>query len=397
MNRTFPDGFIWGAASAAHQIEGNNVNSDWWELEHRPETPVAEPSGDACDSYHRYPEDIRIVAELGLGMYRFSLEWARIEPERGFVSRAELDHYRRMIDTARDQGVTPMVTLHHFTVPRWFAHAGGWRANDAVERFTRYVETVSAILDDVEWVGTINEPNMVAITAGADAGDAAGSQWESTHGLPNPSRRVSEVLAAAHRSARSVLSGLGHVRSGWTVATQAVQAAPGESGAQEAAQAYSYPRDAWFLEQAAGDDWVGVQAYTRTIVGPEGPRPVADGVERTLTGWEYYPPALAEGVRLAARYAPGVPVFVTENGMATGDDARRRDYVRGALEGLQDTMQEGTEVLGYLYWSLLDNYEWGSFAPTFGIVGVDRATFARDVRESARWLGRVAQANALVD
>jgi beta-glucosidase len=302
-----------------------------------------------------------------------------------------------MIDTARDHGVEPMVTLHHFTVPRWFAHAGGWRADDAVERFTRFTEAVTGILDDVEWVGTINEPNMVAITSGADAGDGAGSQWQSTHGLPNPSRHVSESLAAAHRASRSVLSGLGHVRSGWTVATQATQAAPGEPGAEEQAHAYSYPRDAWFLEQAVGDDWVGVQAYTRTIVGPEGPRPVAEGVERTLTGWEYYPPALAEGVRLAQRYAPGVPVFVTENGMATGDDARRRDYVQGALEGLHDTMQEGAEVLGYLYWSLLDNYEWGSFAPTFGLVGVDHETFARDVRDSARWLGRVAQANGFVE
>ena len=125
---TFPDGFLWGTATAAHQIEGGNVNNDWWAFEHDPESGCAEPSGDACDSFHRYPEDIALVASLGLGVYRFSLEWSRIEPAEGEFSRSALDHYRRVVGTCREHGIIPMVTYHHFTSPRWLADAGSWEA-----------------------------------------------------------------------------------------------------------------------------------------------------------------------------------------------------------------------------------------------------------------------------
>jgi len=138
-----------------------------------------------------------------------------------------------------------------------------------------------------------------------------------------------------------------------------------------------------------------VQAYTRTKIGPDGPLPVPDDVEKTLTGWEFYPRALEDGVRLAHAMAPGVPVLVTENGIATADDARRIAYTRGALTGLHAAIADGIPVEGYLYWSLLDNYEWGSYGPTFGLVAVDRETFGRTVKPSARWLGEVARANAV--
>lgn len=383
----FPEGFRWGAATAAHQVEGGNVGSDWWAREHAAGTTVPEPSGDACDSYHRYREDMQIVADLGLDTYRFSAEWARIEPEPGVVSRAQLDHYRRMVDTARELGITPVVTLHHFTLPRWFAERGGWRSEDAVDRFARYTETVLPVVHDVEHVCTINEPNMVAIMAGASGGESLVAA-----GLPAPDPEVTEALVTAHRRSREVLASARGVRSGWTVATQDYQPEP---GCEQVAHDYGYPRDALFLEAAQDDDWVGVQAYTRTVVGPEGPRPVPAGAETTLTGWEYYPQALADGVRLASRWAPGVPVLVTENGIATADDTRRVDYTRDALSGLHAAMSDGIEVEGYLAWSLLDNYEWGSYAPTFGLVAVDRTTFARTVKPSARWLGEVARANAL--
>ena len=199
----FPEGFRWGSATAAHQIEGNNVNTDWWAREHAPGTTIAEPSGDACDSYHRYSEDMQVLADVGLGTYRFSLEWARIEPEKGFVSRAELDHYRRMVDTARQLGIEPMVTLHHFTIPRWFDAEGGWLAPDAVDRFRRFTEAVLPVLDGVELICTINEPNMVAMFAGDDPADAGHTTLQA-FGQPAPNPRVAETLLAAHRSARDV-------------------------------------------------------------------------------------------------------------------------------------------------------------------------------------------------
>ncbi len=283
----FPDGFHWGAATAAHQIEGNNINSDWWPREHAAGTSIVEPSGDAADSYHRYAEDMRLLKDAGLDTYRFSIEWARIEPEKGFVSRAEIDHYRRMVDTALELGITPMVTLMHFTVPRWFADEGMWRAADATDRFARYVETALPVLgDDVHWVCTINEPNIAAMIAGGE--DPANLV---AYGLPAPDLAVADTLLDCHHRAQEILSGVGGIRSGWTIATQAFQAEP---GCEDVKHAYGYPRDDWYLEMSRGDDWVGVQAYTRTIIGPDGPRQVPDGVETTLTGWEYYPPAMAE-------------------------------------------------------------------------------------------------------
>src|SRR5262245_11852171 len=136
-NSTYPKGFLWGAASAGHQVEGNNVNSDSWLLEHVRPTLFVEPSGDACDSYHRYADDIRLLQELGLNCYRFSLEWARIEPAEGDFSLAELDHYRRMLAQCREQNLVPVLTYNHFTVPAWFSARGGWEEHANTDYFVR--------------------------------------------------------------------------------------------------------------------------------------------------------------------------------------------------------------------------------------------------------------------
>lgn len=381
----FPDGFLWGASTAAHQVEGNNVNSDWWQREHGhlPGAPVESPSGDAADSFHRYPEDMKLLADAGLNSYRFSVEWARIEPEEGFVSRAMLDHYRRMVDTAYELGLQPMVTLHHFTNPVWFAKAGGWLTDAAVDRFTRYVEAALPVLDGVDLVCTINEPNMVSVLADPAVGFPS-------IGLPPGVPHVTDRLIAAHKRAVDVVRGAGS-RAGWSIATQAYQPEP---GAEHVAAEYGWSREDVFLDAASGDDWVGVQAYTRTRIGPDGPLPIPENAERTLTGWEYYPPAIGDGIRNSwARN--GLPVHVTENGIATADDKRRIDYTRGALEAVAATMADGVDVRGYLHWSALDNYEWGSYRPTFGLIGWDPATFERRPKPSLGWLGEVARRGAM--
>ncbi len=390
-DRTFPlpDGFLWGAATAAHQVEGNNVGSDWWALEHQPASPCVEPSGDALDSYHRYPQDMALLAEAGLNAYRFSVEWARVEPAPGEFSAAQLAHYRTMIDTARTLGLEPVVTLHHFTLPLWFAQRGGWLADDAVELFARYVRAVVPILDGVRWVVTINEPNMAAMLHGTTERaslDAAG--------LHGPHEGVTETLIAAHRAARDILRDVPGLASGWCIANQAFHAAP---GCEPERDAYQWPREDVFLAAAKGDDFVGVQAYLRTVIGADGPLPIPDDAERTLTGWEYYPPALGEAVRHTREIVgDGTPILVTENGIATADDQRRIDYTTGALEGLAAAMADGADVRGYLHWSLLDNYEWMSgYTPTFGLVAVDRKTFERTPKPSLAWLGSWAAANAL--
>ncbi|CAN5150939.1 family 1 glycosylhydrolase [soil metagenome] len=387
----FPEGFLWGAATAAHQIEGNNVNSNWWVHENEPGTTIVEPSGDAADSYHRYREDIRLLAELGLNSYRFSIEWARIEPERGMLSRASVDHYRRMVDACHEFGIEPIVTLMHFTVPRWFERDGFWRASDAADLFARYTELALPVVSSgVRYVCTINEPNIAAMLAGGE--DAANLV---AYGLPRPDLGVADALLDSHRRSREVLSQVSGLQTGWTIATQAFEAAD-EPGAEEKKREIAYSAEDWYLENAAGDDFIGVQAYTRNIVGPEGIRPPADDVEKTLTGWEFFPPAAGIGVRAAWELSGHVPVMVTENGIATQDDSRRIEYTRGALEGLLGCIDDGVNLLGYQHWSALDNYEWASgFAPTFGLIAWDRETFARTPKPSARWLGEVAKRNSL--
>jgi len=381
----FPDGFLWGASTAAHQIEGGNINSDWWQREwgHLPGPAIAEPSGDAADSYHRFPQDMALLAQAGLAAYRFSIEWARIEPEKGWVSRAAIDHYRRMVDTARENGLEPVITLHHFTNPVWFAREGGWLTDASVDAFRRYVEAALPVLEGVSLVCTINEPNMVSVLADPEVGFPS-------IGLPPGVPDVTDRLIAAHRAAVELVRSTGS-QAGWSVATQAYQPEP---GAEEVAAEYGWSREDVFLEAAKGDDWVGVQAYTRTVIGPDGPREIPDAAERTLTGWEYYPPAVGDGIRNAWKRAQA-PVYVTENGIATADDRRRIDYTTGALEAVHACIVDGIDVRGYLHWSALDNYEWGSYRPTFGLIAWDRETFERHPKPSLAWLGGVARANAL--
>ncbi|MDQ1397091.1 MAG: beta-glucosidase, partial [Acidimicrobiaceae bacterium] len=161
---SFPTGFLWGTATAAHQVEGGNWNSDWWAWEHAEGTPCVEPSGDACDQLNRYRDDLALLAGLGFTTYRFSLEWARIEPEDGEFSVAALDHYRRVCAACHEQGITPVVTYHHFTSPRWLAATGGWENPGTADRFARFCQRATRHLGDmIGWACTINEPNMVAM------------------------------------------------------------------------------------------------------------------------------------------------------------------------------------------------------------------------------------------
>jgi beta-glucosidase len=385
-----PAGFLWGAATAAHQVEGGNVNSDWWELENSDPPRVPERSGDACDSYHRYAEDIGIVADLGLTAYRFSLEWARIEPARGAFSAAAIDHYRRMVAACHARGVTPVVTLHHLTHPRWFWHAGHWTAPDAAEVFARYCERVRPVLDEgVEWVFTINEPNVLASVIALRAGAQA------EHFLPAPDGAAADGLAAAHRAARAVLAGRpGSL--GWTVASFGMAADDPADAATADRLGHAY--EDRFLAESAADTVVGVQAYTRVRIGATGVVPPPAGTETTQMGWEYLPGAVGTAVRHAAAVTGGTPCLVTENGVATADDDRRIAYLRGALGALADAVDDGVDVRGYLHWSLLDNFEWAEgFRPRFGLVAVDRTTFLRTPKPSAHWLGGVARTGLLAD
>ena len=403
----FPKDFLWGTATAAHQVEGNNINTESWVLEHLPDTVYAEPSGDACDHYHRYPEDIALLAELGFNAYRFSLDWARIEPEEGEFSYAELDHYRRMLATCHKHGIQPVVTFHHFTSPRWLMPYGGWLDEKTPERFARYCERAVNHLGDLISVAcTVNEPNIPFLLSKLlpfniqktpfwnNAAQAFGVTPERL-GLfqfaATPEAR--DVILSAHRKAVGVLkAGPGDFPIGLTMALLDIHAA---EGGEEKAAEFQYEMNDCFLEQLDGDDFVGVQTYSRMVVGLDGKVPPDDDVEKNQMGEEFYPEALGGTIRHAAKVT-GLPVIVTENGLSSTDDSRRLEYFQRALRCVVDTLQEGIDVRGYFCWSAFDNFEWVSgYVPKFGIIAVDRETQERTPKPSAHWLGSVAQANRL--
>jgi beta-glucosidase len=389
VTRSFPDGFLWGAATAAHQVEGNNLNNDWWKLEHDAADHGVQFSGDADDSYHRYEEDMRLLADAGCNAYRFSLEWSRIEPSPGKFSNAELAHYRRMIETARRLDLAPVVTLHHFTHPVWFGEAGGWLGPDATGLFARYAEQACSILDDVDWVCTINEPNVVALNHGALRRVAAGEPYPF-NALPDP--EFGEALIAAHRAAAPIVRGATRAKVGWTVGNQALVAMPGAEAKHAEVQ---HQWEDMYLEPARDDDFIGVQSYTSQPVDEHGIVAHPEHPDNTLMGWAHRPDALGIAVRHTSDVVGDVPIVVSENGIATSDDERRIAYTSVALSHLLGAIDDGIDVRGYLHWSLLDNFEWGRWEPTFGLIAVDRITFERRPKPSLAWLGAIARANAI--
>jgi len=405
----FPEGFLWGTATSGHQVEGNNINSDSWVLEHLHGTIYAEPSGDACDHYHRYPADIALLAELGFNAYRFSIEWSRIEPEEGEFSYAELEHYRRMLTACHEHGIKSMVTFHHFTTPRWLMHYGGWLDAKTPERFARYCERVTNHLGDLISAGcTFNEPNLAMLlskmlpfnmqeepwwNAAAQVFGVAPDRLGLFQFVTHP--RMREIIFEAHRLAFDVIhAGPGDFPVGLTLALVDIQAADGgESKATEFRRELSDI----YLEQLRGDDFVGVQTYARMVIGPDGVIQPGEDVEKNQMGEEFYPEAIGGTIRHAAQVAR-IPIIVTENGLSSTDDTRRLEYLQRALRCVIDNMTDGIDVRGYFCWSAFDNFEWVSgYRPKFGIIAVDRKTQQRTPKPSAYWLGKVARANRYQD
>ena len=407
----FPKRFLWGTATAAHQVEGNNVNSDVWVLEHIPRSPYVEPSGDACDHYHRYRFDIALLAELGFNAYRFSIEWARIEPEEGEFSTAVLEHYRDMLRACREHGLTPIVTFHHFTSPRWLMARGGWENARTPDRFARYCERAARYLGDLIGVGcTINEANIACLlanqgfampakrlhkerwwSAAADA-LAISPQRLAPFLYATAPRAIKLVLRAHRRAVEAIKFVSGDFPVGITLALQDIQA--GEGGEKKAARMRKEINDV-YLESLQGDDFVGVQTYSRARFGPKGFLPPEKGAELTQMHYEFWPEALEATIRDAIEKTQ-LPVIVTENGIGTVDDTRRVEYIQRALKGVSNCLKDGLDVRGYTYWSAFDNFEWSlGYRPTFGLIAVDRETQVRTAKPSARMLGAIARANTL--
>src|SRR5271163_1618425 len=310
---TFPANFQWGTATAAHQVEGNNVNSDFWVLEHTPGSPYVEPSDDACDHYYRYTDDIAMLAGLGFNAYRFSIEWARVEPEQGEFSLAALDHYRRVLACCHEHKVTPVVTFHHFTSPRWLTGDGGWENKKTAELFARYCERTAAHLGDLIGVAcTINEANLGAylylIGVLPPKLDPALLPWltEAARRIgADPNRfapylmcdqmKARDTMLEAHRLAAAALkSSRGKFPVGITLALADLQAVDGGEQRRDSIKAECQDI---FYEAARGDDFIGVQTYTRDRIGADRTPPPPAALDTTIIPHHSCPEALEATIR----------------------------------------------------------------------------------------------------
>ena len=446
--KQFPKGFMVGAATAAHQVEGNNTNSDYWVQEQLPHSQFVEPSLDAVDHYNRYEEDIKLMAEAGLNAYRFSIEWARIEPKKGEWDEKEIEHYRQVLKCCHENGIKPIVTMMHFSSPAWLISEGGWENPEVVDLFAAYCKKVTQELgDQMEYVCTINEANMrlqlaaimqkymkIMMGGGANAGagnDAAGSgenagkeaqggakegdvqvglnlsQGKNTmiqgmmeaaqaFGVASPmdvhtfvSKCTPEgdiLVMKAHQAAKAAIKEVcPQMKVGLSLSLHDFQVLSGDPSAAEKEWEDEF---AHYVPYIAEDDFFGAQCYTRKCFADGQEAPLAEGVSVTQMGYEDYPQAIGNVVRKVAELFKG-EIIVTENGIATDDDARRCQFVKEATESVMACMEDGIPVKGYMYWSLLDNFEWQKgFSMTFGLIGVDRSTQTRYPKESLKVLGQ---------
>jgi len=405
MTDDFPDSFLWGVATAGHQNEGGNEASDTWFAENVSPTVFREPSGAATDGYRRWASDLGLVAGLGLNAFRFSVEWARVEPTVGEFAPDALDHYEAIVDGCLERGLAPVVTFNHFTSPHWFAMRGGWLDAQAADRFATYCDRVMARFGDrISHAVTLNEPNLPRLltwqglppfiaeleraTLDAASRSAGVPRYRlSNVVLPEELDAMADGMTAGHLAAREAIKARrSDLPVGFSLAVVDDVVAGNDPTVRDRKRAEVYGR---WLELARSDDFIGVQNYERRYFDGEGPVDAPADLPRNDMGSAIEPGSLAGAVRYV-HDGTGVPVLVTEHGMQTADDRNRAAFLEPALVGLRDAMHDGVPVLGYLHWTLMDNFEWiFGFEGQLGLFEVDRTTFERTAKPSAAEYARL--------
>jgi beta-glucosidase len=415
----FPPGFLWGAATAAHQVEGNNRNSDWWEWEHRPGTIADGTTSEiACDQYNRFLSDFDLLKQLNHNAHRFSLEWSRIEPEEGVFSAKEIGHYRQVIEALRERDIEPMVTLHHFTNPLWLMKLGGWENPKVVEFFSRYTKVVATEFGELvrHWV-TINEPAVYAYNSYVEGIAPPGSKNVRLAALvlTNMLRAHGLSYHILHECARLQGCNVGfakHIRIMDPLR-------PRNMLDRAAAKISDFLFNQWFLDavetgrlawpigmgqkvQLLSDtqDFIGLNYYSREMVKFSLFEPqslfiknlTCPGARVNDLGWEVYPEGFYRVLMRLKKYKK--PIYITENGIPAADDSARCVYLKEHLVELHRAISDGADVRGYFHWSLIDNFEWEEgLTPRFGLVQVDYNTQKRAPRPSALIYSRIAAEN----
>lgn len=410
--------FFIGAATAAHQVEGNNIHSDFWAQEQMKNTSFNEPSLDACDHYNRYEEDILLMKEAGLNAYRFSIEWARIEPVKGTFDRNEMNHYQKVIDFCIVNGIEPIITLHHFSSPKWLMAEGGWESEKVIEYFANYSKyVIENIGDKITYICTINELNMglqIAAIAKRYMKQMNIQIGMNMPGMGNQEELTKENIEVfgieegeqintfttmrtangdlisinAHCKARDEIKKINpNLKVGTSLSLHDLQLFDDSDEAKEELNHTWNEEFLHYLPYIKEDDFLGVQNYSRELIGANGVQNVPEGNELTQMNYEYYPEGIGNVLRKVADEFKG-ELIVTENGIATADDSRRVAFIDTALKGVQACINDGLNVRGYFYWSLLDNFEWQKgFSMTFGLIEIDRSTQKRTPKPSLKFLG----------
>lgn len=409
----FPKKFYWGSATSSHQVEGNNHNdwSDWenkntvrlaresashfahlpsWEFSRRfAEEPKNYISGTACDHYHRYEEDFDLASSLGHNAHRFSIEWSRIEPEEGVFDKEALHHYHDVILALRKRNMEPFVTLWHWTLPVWLAEKGGIESPDFPEYFNRYTETiVKEFGRDVKFWITLNEPDVVASHAYMKGA------WPPQKKNFFAYYRVLRNLISAHKLAYLTIKKYDLDSEIGIAKHQVVFETARDTFINNSLKKIShYLWNTWFLNAIKdSQDFIGLNHYNRNVIdngfGKNPNKRVTD------FGWEFYPESLYQALIDLKAYKK--PIYITENGLADAKDSMREEFIEKALLATHRAMANGANVRGYLYWSLLDNFEWDKgYWLKFGLITVDRQTMKRTIRPSAYTYANICRTNQI--
>lgn len=390
----FPEGFLWGAATSAHQVEGNNISSDWWEWEQKTQ-PEQKRSGQACDQYNRYEEDFNLINKLGHNAHRLSLEWSRIEPEEGIFNQEAIDHYKAELKSLKDRGLTVMLTLNHFTLPLWLAKKGGWENWRAPHYFEKFVKKiVPEIKDYVDLWITINEPGLYAWMAylgGDEAGEFPPAKKSNLAAI-----KANWNFIRAHKKAYNAIHKIDlNARVGMSQNVQSFTAYHKHSIREQLGVVISdlIANHLFYIFTKGSHDFLGINYYFHRRFGHEGgilPKPedvtaytkkYAKTNDVSDTGWEIFP----EGIfNVLTDMADDLPIYITECGIAATNDDRRIRFLMQYLQEVYKAIEAGVKVKGFFYWSLIDNFEWHrGFEPKFGLVEVDYKTQERKIKPSA--------------
>jgi beta-glucosidase len=389
----FPKDFLWGTATAAHQIEGNNTKSDWWEWEITKPTNrkyPTDPSGIACDSYNRYEEDFDYCVQMSNNSVRFSVEWARIEPEEGKYDRKEIEHYKKMIKAAKDRGLKTLVTLHHFTNPNWFAKKGGWVNLDSPKYFQKYAEVCAKEFGHLaDMFATINEPQVLASVA------YLAGFWPPQKHNPIESVLVQINFVRAHRAAYDAIKKLSDIPVG--IVTNIIwfeTSAKSNFFDKWAAKILFFFNTDFFLWPIKNKtDYIGLNYYFTSIFENLKLAPNTDIYSDI--GWWINPEGIKHILLFLKKYKK--PIYITENGLSDAKDELRSWSIREHLMQIWKAIQDGVDVKGYFHWSLIDNYEWHQgYKPKFGLIEIDRENnLGRKPRKSFYYYREICKNNVV--